>query len=251
MNTRSNQSGGLCFVPDHVEFLASAPTSLAPPLVDIPVAVPHGVATFLGVLDLPAGMGGMVIIPLISACQRHSPRLRRIAGALQKVGLGTLMIDLLTPDEVNDAPGALPPLNVRYLADRLEAAIQWFENGAGARRYPVGLFSMEVGTAAALTAAARPRSVVRTIVSVDGRPDLAEAAVSRASIPTMYIAGALDTDILEINRRALDHCTAECHLEVVPETSQILKEPTAHPHLVEASLAWFGWYLYSASCIAH
>src|SRR6476469_8428953 len=52
-----------------------------------------------GTLTLPAQPVGMVLFAHGSGSSRFSPRNRFVAEALQQVGLGTLLMDLLTREE--------------------------------------------------------------------------------------------------------------------------------------------------------
>ncbi len=227
--------------------MKSTPIALAPPLVAKPVTFAAGTATLQGALDLPAGMTGLVVFPLVSSSLRHSPRYRRVAGALQKAGLGTLLVDLLTIDETRaDAPHGVLPHDVPLLAGRLEAATRWFGSETGGFRNPVGYFATETGAAAALVAAARDPATVKAVVSAEGRPDLAGNALMQVAAPTLLLAGARDTALLELNREALETLPGGSHLEVFPDASSPLHEPRALPHLIEASSAWFGCHLQAA-----
>jgi putative phosphoribosyl transferase len=52
-----------------------------------------------GDLAQPPGRGGIVLFAHGSGSSRHSPRNRQVADRLQQAGFGTLLLDLLTPDE--------------------------------------------------------------------------------------------------------------------------------------------------------
>src|SRR5205807_4964051 len=63
------------------------------------VRVPVGDAVLDGDLVVPPRAKGLVIFAHGSGSGRHSPRNREVAAALQRAGLGTLLLDLLTPEE--------------------------------------------------------------------------------------------------------------------------------------------------------
>ena len=52
-----------------------------------------------GALDLPTGAFGVVLFAHGSGSSRFSPRNNFVAGALHTAGIGTLLMDLLTPAE--------------------------------------------------------------------------------------------------------------------------------------------------------
>ena len=58
--------------------------------------------TLPGILGLPAGTTGLVIFAHGSGSSRLSPRNSYVAQVLRKGGLGTLLFDLLTPEEDRD-----------------------------------------------------------------------------------------------------------------------------------------------------
>jgi putative phosphoribosyl transferase len=72
------------------------PRDSAPDLAE--VAVDTGSARLPGSLVIPADAGGLVIF-VHGSSSRHSPRNQFVAAGLNRAGLGTLLVDLLTPDE--------------------------------------------------------------------------------------------------------------------------------------------------------
>ena len=51
---------------------------------------------------MPENPRGIVVFAHGSGSSRHSPRNRHVAGVLNDAGLGTLLFDLLTPEEELD-----------------------------------------------------------------------------------------------------------------------------------------------------
>src|SRR5262245_43663485 len=88
-----------------------------------PVRVRTGEVTLEGDLTLPAGAPGVVLFAHGSGSSRHSPRNRFVARSLQRAGLGTLLIDLLTADEeAADAYTGHLRFDIGLLAGRLIGA---------------------------------------------------------------------------------------------------------------------------------
>ena len=78
------------------------------------------------------------------------------------------------------------------------------------------------------------------MVSRGGRPDLAGVALGRVTAPTLLIVGALDPQVLELNRRAaLGRLGSGASLEVVPGASHLFKEPGALEKVAELAAGWF------------
>ena len=63
------------------------------------VEIPVGTVVLQGDLQVPERAAGVVVFAHGSGSGRHSPRNRFVADVLTDAGLGTLLLDLLTPDE--------------------------------------------------------------------------------------------------------------------------------------------------------
>jgi len=66
------------------------------------VRIPVGHVVIEGLLELPSKPTGLVLFAHGSGSSRHSPRNNFVAGVLRDVGVGTLLMDLLTPVEDSD-----------------------------------------------------------------------------------------------------------------------------------------------------
>jgi putative phosphoribosyl transferase len=208
------------------------------------VAVSVGDAVLEGDLVVAEHASGIVVFAHGSGSSRHSPRNRRVAAALNEAGLGTLLVDLLTPaeDEVDRLTGQ-HRFDIDLLGGRLIATIDWLCRGPTAS-LRVGLFGASTGAAAALVAAAARPDEVFAVVSRGGRPDLAGAALRHVKAPTLLIVGGADFQVLELNRRAFDLLgAAEKRLEVVPGATHLFEEPGALERVATLAAAWFVRYL--------
>jgi pimeloyl-ACP methyl ester carboxylesterase len=162
-----------------------------------------------------------------------------VAERLRAHGLGTLLFDLLTPDEERgDLATRQYRFDIALLAERLAAAVQW----AAAREdmpAAIGLFGASTGAAAALIAAARLPDRVAAIVSRGGRPDLAGAALESVLSPTLLIVGGADSTVLELNRSAYRALRCERELAVIPGATHLFEEPGALDEVAERAAEWF------------
>src|SRR2546430_913364 len=125
----------------------------------------------------PPGIQGRTVVVSSahgSGWSRHSPRNRQVARTLQRFGLGTLLIDLLTPEE-GEAERYTRHLrfDIDLLADRVVGAARWLSRYPLTQHLPIGCFGASTGAAAALGAAAREPGGVRAAVSRGGPPGLA------------------------------------------------------------------------------
>lgn len=166
-----------------------------------------------------------------------------MAEALHERGLGTLLFDLLTPEEDEiDRRTAELRFDIELLAERVAAAAAWSRDELPG--LPLGLFGASTGAAAALVAAARGPDDVRAVVSRGGRPDLAGDALPRVLAPTLLIVGSLDPEVLAMNRDAMARMErAEAELEVVEGASHLFEEPGTLERVAELARAWFARHL--------
>lgn len=89
-----------------------------------------------------------------SGSSRLSPRNNYVAGELRKAGMGTLLLDLLTPDEDRNHQTRF---NISLLTERLNTAADWLRHNSSTASLPIGLFGASTGAAAALQLAAAVR----------------------------------------------------------------------------------------------
>jgi pimeloyl-ACP methyl ester carboxylesterase len=215
------------------------------------VDVPAGDVGLLGVLTLPPTASGIVVFAHGSGSGRLSPRNRAVADVLVDAGFGTLLVDLLTPEEESeDMLNARFRFDIRLLADRVTGAIDWLGYDAVVgdlppmvRDLPVGCFGASTGAAAALVAAAERPDRVAAVVSRGGRPDLAGDALQRVTAPTLLIVGSVDVEVLRLNRQAQAELGGESQLEIVPGAGHLFEEPGALEHVAALTRDWFQQHL--------
>jgi len=208
-----------------------------PPVRDEDVAVQTGAARLVGHLTIPEECAGLVVFAHGSGSSRHSPRNRFVAAVLNSAGLGTLLFDLLTPEEELDRAAVF---DIELLADRLGAVTQWLEAQPESMGLRIGYFGASTGAGAALWAAAEPNSSIAAVVSRGGRPDLAGPKLDQVRAPTLLIVGGRDEVVLELNRQAQMQLRCESQLAVVPGATHLFEEPGA---LEEVSRLAGDWLL--------
>jgi putative phosphoribosyl transferase len=195
-------------------------------------------------LALPGSAAGLVAFAHGSGSSRHSPRNRFVAGVLAGGGLGTLLVDLLTPEEERrDVRTRELRFDIGLLAGRLAAIVDWLAARPPTAALPVGLFGASTGGGAALVAAARRPAGVSAVVSRGGRPDLAGAALAEVRAPTLLIVGGEDTVVVDLNRRALERLPCEKRLDLVPGATHLFEEPGALDQVAALARDWFAAHL--------
>ena len=120
-------------------------------------------------LHAPDRASGLVVFAHGSGSSRFSRRNRAVAGALESAGFGTLLLDLLTPDEESvDERTREYRFDIDMLGERVVGAINWTRTRPDLRDLPVALFGASTGAAAALIAAAARPDAVRAVISRGG-----------------------------------------------------------------------------------
>ncbi|WP_327686544.1 dienelactone hydrolase family protein [Streptomyces sp. NBC_00467] len=193
-----------------------------------------------GDLVLPGSTEVLVLFAHGSGSSRLSPRNRAVAAALQRAGLGTLLMDLLTEQEEQvDAVTAEHRFNIALLGSRLAAAVDWLERNPETADRPVALFGASTGAAAALVAAAERPERVSCVVSRGGRPDLAGTTLERVQAPVLLIVGGDDHKVLRLNREAAQRLRAPHKMHIVAGATHLFEEPGALDEVADAARDWF------------
>lgn len=204
------------------------------------VEIPAGKVKIKGILVVPSGAQGLVIFAHGSGSGRLSPRNTFVAEVLQKAGLATLLIDLLTPEEELNRENVF---DISLLAKRLESATKWSQQAEETKSLPVGYFGASTGAAAALQAAADFLGNIYAVVSRGGRPDLAMDHLSKVSTPTLLIVGGNDEVVIPLNEAALKRIKTEKRLVIIPGATHLFEEPGALGKVARLAADWFRRYL--------
>ena len=210
------------------------------------VVVRAGSIPLAGQLVIPDQAEGIVLFAHGSGSSRHSPRNHYVAQVLHRVGLATLLFDLLTSaEEEIDLRTRHLRFDISLLATRLVGATDWVCQSRNTEGLNIGYFGASTGAAAALVAAAERPEAIRAIVSRGGRPDLAGAALSHVQAPTLLIVGGRDNSVIPLNQMALEQLQVEKHLEIVPHATHLFEEPGALEQVANLAGQWLYRYLSS------
>ncbi len=175
-------------------------------------------------LILPDDAVGLVVFVHGSGSSRFSSRNQYVAGVLNAGGLGTLLFDLLTPDEhAIDSITAQLRFDIPMLGQRTVATVDWLSHEPSLADLPLGLFGASTGAAAALIAAAERPGRVRAVVSRGGRPDLALEDLPRVQAPTLLIVGGRDVPVIGMNEEAARHLCAPRELAIVEGATHLFE----------------------------
>ena len=180
---------------------------------------------------------GIVLFAHGSGSSRLSPRNNYVARVLREAGIGTLLLDLLTPDEERSTATRF---DIALLGTRLRTAADWLRTQDATLAPPLGLFGASTGAAAALRLAADPAVPVAAVVSRGGRPDLAgRDALRSAEAPTLLIVGAEDDGVIDLNRMAFEQLGCPKEMVIVPGAGHLFEEPGTLEEVARLASGWF------------
>lgn len=173
--------------------LPASPT----PALNRGVCIEAAGAKLRGALDVPAAARGLVLFASSRDLGRIDPRQANLARELNRRGLGTLLFDLVEGTD-NASIGS----DVDALTERLLGATAWSAAQWGVEDLPIGYVGSGLGSAAALSAAAKLGREIEAVASHCGRPDLASADLGEVRAPTLLVVDAGDSSLVAANEIA-------------------------------------------------
>ncbi|HEY2973323.1 MAG TPA: dienelactone hydrolase family protein [Pyrinomonadaceae bacterium] len=202
--------------------------------------IPSGQLLLEGELSVPVAATGIVLFAHGSGSSRHSPRNQFVALTIREAGVGTLLFDLLTPEEETvDISTRHLRFDIGLLAKRLVDATTWLKRKADTTHLRVGYFGASTGGGAALVAAAELGEEIGAVVSRGGRPDLAGDALPKVKSPTLLIVGGLDYPVIRMNEDAYRQLRCEKELKIIPGATHLFEEPGTLEGVAHLSADWF------------
>lgn len=189
-----------------------------------------------GILSTIPNAKSIVAFAHGSGSSRHSVRNNFVARELQKAGMATFLMDLLTEEEEEDRGNVF---DVQLLAQRLISAKAWLSQQSATSQLPVGYFGASTGAGAALVAAAIDPENIFAVVSRGGRPDLAASKLSQVTSPTLLLVGDLDSMVIDLNREAYEKLKCEKKMELIPGASHLFEEPGTLQQVARLATNWF------------
>ncbi|MFP8889060.1 dienelactone hydrolase family protein [Natrialbaceae archaeon A-CW2] len=200
------------------------------------VSIPVDDVELEGMLELPAEAPGVVVFAHGSGSSRKSPRNNFVAETIRDRGLGTLLFDLLTEEEDQYRENRF---DIPLLTDRLAAVTEWLWAREDVPDVNTGYFGSSTGAASALRAASHLKDDVDAVVSRGGRVDMATEVLDEVRAPTLFVVGGNDTQVLELNREALDQLTCERDLHVVEGAGHLFEGEGELEEVADVAADWF------------
>jgi len=187
----------------------------------------------------------MVIFAHGSGSSMNSTRNKYVAEILNKQGIGTLLVNLLTTQEaLLDKYTSQFRFNIPLLAERVKSTAEWLRNNYQVSA--IGCFGSSTGATAALVAAAKNPELFQALVCRGGRPDLAFSYLNKIKSPTLLIVGSLDEHVLALNRSAFSQLNCYKKLEVVYGATHLFEESGKMEEVAALAKNWFSQNLGSS-----
>ena len=203
--------------------------------------IPTNGAMLEGILTIPKADHNIVIFAHGSGSSRHSKRNNFVAEVLNKSLIGTLLFDLLTPEEDLSYENRF---DIELLTKRLKSATEWLiEYLKPKKDIKVGYFGASTGAAAAIEAACVLGTSISVIVSRGGRVDLAKDVLAYIKAPTLLIVGEYDDVVLDWNKEAYELINGKKKLSVIPKATHLFEEPGALEEVAKLACDWFKLFL--------
>lgn len=205
-----------------------------------------------GNLTIVNHLNKLVIFAHGSGSGRHSQRNQYVANFLNKNGISTLLLDLLTQKEehIDDITREYR-FDISLLADRLVSVTDYMLRKFNQNKYyikTIGYFGASTGAAAALIASEKKKDKVNAVVSRGGRVDLASQFTSMEGIkcPILFIVGEEDSPVIDWNKDVIKNQipnAKEKKLVIVPGASHLFGEEGKLEEVARYATEWFKKYL--------
>ncbi len=151
------------------------------------------------VAALPEPCRGWVVCATSNGGEKDSETRAGILERLRDEGFATLELDLLDPVEARDP---LIRFDIPLLAERLIAATDWLRHSQQPETARVAYLAGGNAAAAALWSSVHRGNHVAAMVSLCGRPHLAEPFLGEVVCPTLLLVEGQDARLLHMNQQA-------------------------------------------------
>lgn len=210
------------------------------------VKVDAGDQKLEGNLRIPQNAYGVVVFIHGSGRGRSDPRNLRVAEELRQAGLATLLVNLLTEEELGETreEELSKRFDLKFLTRRVSEVTQWVRKEPRTQSLKIGYFAAATAAAPAIAIAAEYPEVIRAIVCCDGRPDLVPNHLERLRTPTLLIVGEGEAEVHFLNRQALELMAAsQKNLIQVSGGTEHLEGPGERDELARFAADWFKAHL--------
>ncbi len=177
---------------------------------------------FHAALTLTPDAFGLAAMFYVSGDSRRSPVQQAIAESLQKLGVATCLVELLAPDEADEA-GYMH--DVSLLARRAHAALDILASRCDTRRLPLAVLAADGSVPATISVAECRAGQIDALVACCGRPDLAPVDIASIRVPTLLVVPSKDRHLVEQNEHVFERLNCPSQLAVIVGASCAFSEP--------------------------
>ncbi|HJT32600.1 MAG TPA: hypothetical protein VJ783_11200 [Pirellulales bacterium] len=175
-----------------------------------------------GTIKLQPGAFGLAALFYRDGASRRAAVQAAIADALSALGLAVCIVDLLDPEEAEDA---VVSGQVSLLAKRMDSALDVIAQRADTRKLPIALISADESVAAAMAIAGIRPGQIGTVVGCYGRPDLAPVDLGSITVPTLLVVPSKERQLVACNERVFEVLNCPSQLAVIVGASRGFTEP--------------------------
>ena len=136
-----------------------------------------------GELVVPEDPAGLVVLAAGTSGTRYATLERRLTDTLHRLGIGSLVMDLVSHREAADRSIRS---DVDLLTRRLEAQLDWLADQDVAADLDVVICGADTGAAAAVEYLSTDSPDIAGLAVLNGQLDLAESSVSQLSHPVLF-----------------------------------------------------------------
>lgn len=159
-----------------------------------------------GEFVLPAEASGVVVFATGTAGARHATLETGLTRRLHRLGVATLVVDLVSPEESGDR--AIRS-ETGVLGRRLEAQTAWLDGQSRADGLERLLCGTDTGAAAAVDRFAAGNGGAAAMVLLNGRVDLADRSLANIGRPVLFVLDGDHAHLAEANRSAYERLGTE------------------------------------------
>lgn len=190
-----------------------------------------------GTLFLPKNTKRLIVLAHGSGlCGPDAVHLARV---LHRYEIGTLLFDLLSPEEARfDEKTEQLRTDIVTLGDRLVAATIWVEERRELRALELGMLGDDAGAAAAMITAARLPQMVKALVLRSGNVEGARSSWPFVQASTLLLTGSNDP-YQKANQEALEVLPGRKDLQVIKECENLLQDCACLDFVGEFAAEWF------------
>lgn len=186
-------------------------------------------------LTLPVDVRAVLLLVCSDATRCGQSGHRFIVDVLHANRIATLSFGLRR----SDGQAVSGMARSAMLGESIEMALQWLARSPALTGQPVALFGLAGAVPDCAAAAARiGPAAIRSLLLLDGRPDVASTDLARLKLPTLLMVGNADAPTLACYRGVAKAMRAPHRLEVLRHATHPVADAGAHEAIACSATRW-------------